>query len=447
FIKMERQEIHQQYKVDISQYWNPQKEQYAPVDTTGLFFYENNLDLLYDYYGPKGLWLVNRSYVDSRFNVDQIAKSIDHSFLNRVRLRFGLSSPEHAYDFYMNQMRTANKSVSYVLSESLPAGYVDVYGLRNEVVLHNGPTERLMRAVSSYQDEIEQFELVRQLVLAGISSEIEARTRRSKPYERLYQMQNLFNRHFFNRENKSTTHLVTLHALHDNDTNEYLEPVINTDYMAYSFPNSENTHVKYHRFQARSSNIVGNVLTQPRKKRDEVALIKAVDKSRRNNGIVDISKHVQDPLGILFVALDDVENGNNSSRDALYEQITNLVSSDVGTELEDDNKINTNRSSSQSIPWKRVNVKHSKYEDPVELIFFSAADYINYHFNVGDGSTVAHSLYEVDRSQRVFTEYFPQQIYNGDSFRGIDLQGAMRLKRKEREQMLRQMQLSQMNDL
>lgn len=444
-MKMERQPISEQYKEGICDFWNPQKEQYTSVNTTGLSFYENNIDLLYDYYGPKGLWLVNRSYVDSRFNVDQIAKSIDHSFLNRVRLRFGLSSPEHAYDFYMNQMRTANKSVSYVLSESLPPGYVDVYGLRNEVVLHNGPTERLMRSVSSYQDEIEQFELVRQLVLAGISSEIEARTRRSKPYERLYQMQNLFNRHFFNRDGKNTTHLVTLHALHANDTNEYLEPVLNTDYMAHSFPSSANNHIKYHRFQARSSNVVGNVLTQPRKKRDEVALVKAVDKSRHNNGIVDISKHVQDPLGILFVALDDVEIGNNNSRDELYEQITNLVASDVGATLEDDNKINTVRSSSQFIPWKRVNVKHAKYEDPVELIFFSAADYINYHFNVGDGSTVAHSLYEIDRSQRVFSEYFPQHIYSGDSFRGIDLQGAMQLKRKEKEQMLRQMQLSQLN--
>ncbi|MBI4129677.1 hypothetical protein HY468_00005 [Candidatus Roizmanbacteria bacterium] len=347
------------------------------------------------------------------------------SLLQRI---FDITEHEVPY-LYRTAMKTANECIDYLLDTMTPT-LKDKLSLRVEVRLFPGfrPAQRLS-LLANNNDPVMQFETERQLILAYLAAQIDKRNE-------------FFNLSLFASEAQRAllsnlytsrrTQEFNIWSTHDNADNN-----VTTIGTPDSLRPAIGEHVKRHQFEVRETKQGEIIFTDTREKDLRAATLKAVAKKADHNGDIT-TKEVTDNMGIMFVHmgtnnrfnwnLPEVTQIEDFSRRTLSAIQKNV---DIACVVEDD-KVGNERNQSNQVRWIRKQVYFPTIELPLELLFFSLPDYLNYRYQTGEYNQETglytgqgHELYLFKRNRNIMPNMFPPSLYDNDR-----IQEAMRIQQE-----------------
>lgn len=335
-------------------------------------------------------------------------------FLGEINTIFDLKlhNVDEIQSFFLSQLKKANDTVRIIGNTlGLPP---TVYSLHNEVDVVDPSIARMLSLLDRDRvDPVLRFEVQRQLALAYLSAGINTRTMHDRAYDVLSALQEGLNSQFFiGKIGHYETEVIT--SLHDPETNRTLgvyhqgEAVPVRDFAGTLI---KNTPMSFRTISIGSHEI--KVLYGVRKKSDEAAIIKAINKGISRGRSIDVFNDVLDSLGLMFV----VDGGEEERRLVAQHFFQFLNRYNEKLVRLDDSRSGNDRGQSDLIHFERYQIISPDISLPLETMFFSLPDYINSQSDIGrrgnDGiyDGAAHSLYELRRSRQVAQRLFPKEMY------------------------------------
>lgn len=364
------------------------------------------VDITSKFFGPKAKnVLFGMHKLDSGFKwTKKLEAELNNNFFSVLRKEFKLK-PGQEVEFYRRQLKQANKIVSYLINElSLPE---DMVALRNEVTLYSdSPALRLKKIADiGGVDKTLRYEIARQMFLALAVAPLDARAVEDKLATRLTNLQDFLDDKLFVGKTGETIRR-DVYAEHNNKTN-----AVNRYDIGYPIKNEMGSHIKKHGLKVRNTTTGLEVLTQARHKGETIALIKALEKALDRGGEVDVLGSVQDSIGIQLTIM-----GDDKDRNRFIEHFDSLIKTyDQYESTEDDSLPDADRGQNNGVFKARKKYYLKGLSVPVEVMFFSLPEYLDYSYEVGDGyNGRAHRLYELRRTIRAASRLFPKEIYGKD---------------------------------
>lgn len=409
-----------------------------------------NIDVLVRFVGLRGLAFLsavlrettrpNDAYIFSQ------SEDIDTTFFDSISRIYALPR-EMSEHFFTESLLLANSVVTQVQRIlQLPS---TITNLRNEVAFPpNTITELLAQLGKDPKRGLKKtspvlsFETIRQITLSVIAATVLEHTRTNKLLPKLRSINNAITDDLYLGDIGETTQ-ASIYSVHDNDTNE-LVCVCYTEHEAMKLLQN-NQHVKKTPFSTRPTKLGFPILTDPRKKSDATAVLKAMIKTLATHGEtkVDTYEMVHDFIGIQFVTFNDRE------QQQVIDRIMSILttygsSSSLGSptfvashkiEAKRPDKIERGQSSKST--YKRFYVYFPGIVTPLELLFKTIEEYLNAEYHVGheqpDGTYngASHQMYELRRISKVASILFPETQY------GIDTHAFAQLRFAEASRKLR----------
>jgi hypothetical protein len=320
---------------------------------------------------------------------------------------------------YRSQFNAADRFITYTIATAFPHRR-NTADLLNETALLEPNSERALRYIDGTVEPRLKFEVIRKLLLAGISKDIDDRSQVFQMRAELNTVQELLDRELFTGR-MGQTWPTTTYTIHDNKTNLVLG--VHDVYPVLVKP---GTHVKRFEQQMRYVGDVGFVLSSVREKTRESSIGKALRDAQRNlqkKGIDTISplQFIKDSMGLQFVVKGTVNN-NEPRINVLREKVLTTLRKQYGDVqiIKRDHKPGQKDEGAQSTEFtsQRIMVQIPGFPIPLELMFFGEADYINNKYHVGrkdrktkqypDGA--AHSLYEIRRVMDILPVIYPEKV-------------------------------------
>jgi len=341
---------------------------------------------------------------------------INSFFLEEINRIFDLQlhNEDEVQSFFLSQLKKANDTVRIIGNTlGLPP---TVYSLHNEVDVVDPSIARMLSLLDRESvDPVLRFEVQRQLALAYLSAGINTRTKHDHAYDALSALQEGLNGNFFSgKAGHYETDIIT--SLHDPETNRTLGVYHQDDAIPvreFSGVSIKNTPMSFRTIPTEQGEL--KAMYGVRKKSDEIAIIKAITKSRANGRSIDPINDVLDSMGLMFVV-----DGGEKERDLLTAHFFQFLNKyDSRLSQRNDSHVGENRGQNHEFNFGRYQITAPNLSVPLEVIFFCIPDYFNYCSDIGkkgnDGlyNGAAHSLYELRRSMQVAQILFPKEMYPG----------------------------------
>lgn len=327
------------------------------------------------------------------------------------------------------QFEVADRVINYAITTAFPKRR-NTADLLNETALLEPNVDRALGIIESngtVNDRL-KFEVVRKLLLAGISGDLDESSRNFQLRNELHDVHDLLDRELFAGKTGQTWPTTT-YSIHRNKTNQAIwvgdvHPLIV----------GPGRHVKKFQQQMRYVEDVGYILSSVREKSRESSIVKAlrraVQKSKASQSDhIDTFGEVllKDAMGLQFVVKGTMSS-NEPRVNVLKEKVLATMRKKYGEViLEKADKVpgkSDDAIQSPSLGYQRLLVRVADFPMPIELMFFGEGDYINNKYETGrknrrektyDGQ--AHALYEIKRVAQILPVLYPEQL-NGEPILG-----------------------------
>ena len=313
----------------------------------------------------------------------KLKTAVDREAIENVMSIWNLPDPERAKEFYINQLRTANKIVEHALSTTLP-GWSQNYSLMEELESPSeNPSDALKWSARAAKDGEEQllYEVERQSLLAAVAGSINARTRGN----RIGTVRDSIKDALFDiYERPVKPRPYNLVSEHDDQTGQVV------GVGGFVFGSAASTHFRTREYMVRSIEGVGPVLVGDRKKGDPEAVLKAISKAKNKQikgeeGWIDSSDST-DTFGIKLTVLDPGADGFDANVRKLQGLVIEHMRSQkkgarrlsnkiIGFETDDDTA--SGRSSSKHHNFSRLQMHLENISVPYEVVFQNPAQMRN----------------------------------------------------------------------
>ncbi len=319
----------------------------------------------------------------------------------------------------MGQLETADRFIDHVIATAFPKKK-NVADLLNETKLLAPDAERALSVIDANGniDERLKFEMVRKMLLAGITGEIDQRSLTYNLRSELHDVHSLLDQRFF-KGKIGETHHTTTYSVHKRSTNEVIGV-----YDRYPWFIKPGYKVKKFTQQMREVEDVGYVLSSVREKTREASILKTLRRAvqvREEKGTdeLDALKAVKDAMGLMFVVKGTM--GSNEPRvNHLKEKVLALLKEKYGEVMVIPDNVNgagEYATQKTQANYQRIQVKVESLPIPLELIFYGEGDYINDTYNIGKRdrrtklySGNAHKLFEIDRVRQILPVIYPEKV-------------------------------------
>lgn len=364
------------------------------------------------FYGQEGFRHLINSIRGVESGQPDNAALLQH-FEQAVRATYPLEGNEDPLNFFEDHLTHANETVNYVIGKVFPAEAAHI-GLRDPVSFFSSDPVPYLNSLSDGRDPIKQFEYIRLLNVAHVNALIHPRSRARIVREKLGQISQLQEEHFFDPQYPGTE---TIYALgtHDIDTNALTSELLFTKQPIAPLGH-EDDNLKIHKFAARWEPTVGCMAAQTaRIKGHAEAAVKALAEAMSEGGRVDSDKAIRDFYGQLFVIM-----GSGATRDLFMERYADFIEQSYpGASLDEDHSIGNGRGQSKKMKFKRLQIGLPGMPVKMETMFQTAEEYITGKQELGtpDPATgflngPCHDVYELRRLETVVKQcIFPQSIY------------------------------------
>jgi len=348
---------------------------------------------------------------------ERLQNKVNEDVYQAMERIYDLKGKENPETFWQRQWAIGKKQVETLVHGLMPDAK-NRFGFL-EPVKSPTPAEVIQLLASPDTDPRTRFELTRQVGLALISAELEARSHKVERH--LKKVSGWLAIDLFNQcadEDKIVL------AMHDNTTNEAVW--ISTVPQGRGDPeNAPNTHLKIHHQRMRFAGPdIQWVLMDTRKKEEGVN--KTVRKAllRKAQGETDTLApliDVPDMMGMQFVVENEKHyTGENVQK--LKSRVIEILKKHF--KLSDDkfqDKPNTNgdRFKSGKFQGDRVMVTFPGIDMPLELMFHGQGDVLHNDYELGDQTDpktgkpngAAHAIMEAERGFAVLMHLFPEAVY------------------------------------
>lgn len=374
--------------------------------------------VLHKYYGPLGLRLAASSLIlppqefqteFARLNADGgLYERIDQDFYSRFCTESGGGDCEARFK---QSLEVANNAVRTVPNVTLPPGFEHFFTLDNLTAFTSHLPHQRLEVYSQPAYREQRFEIQRQLLLAKIAVDFDTRDRGTHVETWLsnFQRQLDLDPTFYTRGHKD---FERVDIWHDKKTNAFLG-------LRNSIDLSSIATLKTHFFQVRESPDVGLILTQPRKKRPERAVLKVYDKALKpfqegkGDGQLRENEDIHDLAGFMFTVL-----AGEPERAVLMDKVkTRIMKNNPNALIYDDNDVDGRSDIEGPLSWKRIKVELPDVGETVEFIFHTLESFTNYRFQtepMGPTRTDrAHDLFDFYRMARLLPQFFPKDVFPG----------------------------------
>ncbi len=349
-------------------------------------------------------------------------EEITSGTLNNISGRYGLRELDYnPRRFYLDAQRGAKTFINYFgklipeLAQSLQ--------MKDEVGLVTDYPGRMYRYLSRPADSLDQmvaYEAQRHAIATVMGADYLAADARGKLGSVLAAVHDRLNINLFKGvEGSGDPQMFS--SYHDDDTN---------DVVGYPGQTSKRitAHEKKYEKNVRSIEGRGYVLTEPREKGSDVTLVKSIAKAKspENKGVIDITRDIEDGIGMIFVPMDPAVKVEE-----LIEKVLQAVGP-VGTEIKmpGEEKMlkiqkikleptrERDRGQSPTLKSRVIKIWFEGISSPIELFFMDRNNYTNSLLEVGQRDQVtglhqgsSHELYDIRRVSEVVRVPYPRERY------------------------------------
>ncbi|MFA6080996.1 MAG: hypothetical protein WC741_01135 [Patescibacteria group bacterium] len=368
--------------------------------------------LLTSFFGPLGkkyFYNLFRGKQDKDILADgNCEKYLDAFFFQRIKDQYPYLTPGQEVEFYRSQLGRANKVIKYLIGFlALPKEFV----LRNEIaVFPDSPTQRLKQIADVNVDNNLRYETARQMILAYLASPLDERAASEKIQTRLFDFQDFLDKKLFIGKTGQTEKR-TIFSQHDNHTNTTINYSLDSH---KKIKKKYGAHLKKETLDVRTTSINRTeVFTNMRHKGENESIIKSIMKAVINHEPINILDSVKDSIGMKFAIM-----GNEKVRDEFIYEFEELIKTYKDFDrIEIDDISGVGRGQNKSSFKRRRQIYLKGLSIPIEIIFYSTAEYLDSEYEVGrEFKGKAHDLYNMRRMGAAAKILFMQEIY------GVDIQ-------------------------
>lgn len=397
------------------------------LDLGNVDIYRKRRRLAIAAFGP----LIVPAFRSSRLVDDELATKLDNRLYEWIGDTLRLPVGTDIQTFSRRQLKRADRYVTH-LADIIEGPYSNILQLLEEVLPTSEHPYQMIHDIN-YRDTTEQlkFELIRKYILAMIAGLSSARKLRDRPDSNLDVLANralnlnLWAGHY------GEVHSYGVYSLHNDDTNSV------TGQITFN-PNSlrvgSNSHIKTHRFSLRIvQKMAGEKAPPPvaithRIKREESVITKALENYfRKGTSPEETIDSMRDLIGLRFIVF-----GNEAETERFAQRtLDSLEQTFVKVE-----RVADHQPDGKAGQEKRVEFIRYLLTSPgaYELMFYSAADYLNQTYEVGEFVETkgvytgrAYELYGLRRLMKhsrmpmgVAEWCFPHRRYFADDQLGVD---------------------------
>lgn len=324
--------------------------------------------------------------------------------------------------FYLDAQRLAVAFIGYFGKRIIPELAQDLQ-MKDEVGLVTDYPGRLYRYLSRPPGSLDPMlahEAQRHAIATAMGADYLAADARGKLGSILAAVHDHLNTRLFEGVEGSGGPQI-FSSYHDDDTNDVV------GYPGQS-PKRITAHEKRYEKNVRLIQGIGYVLTGPREKDGDAALVKSIAQAQlpENKGIINVARDIEDGIGMMFVPMDPAVKVEE-----LIERVLKVIGPE-GTEIKmpgeaKDLKIGKikseptrgkGRGQSSTLKSHVVKIWFEGILSPIELFFMDRTNYTNSLLEVGQRDQItglyqgsSHELYEIRRGAKVIRVPFSKERY------------------------------------